>query len=127
MRPALVSLIALIGLFKMTLGRTSCATLARVCDWRGNRFAHAARLAAFLGGAIILTGCAVRPPVLPPAPIVLHLPDCPEPLTPLLPGIDGVLPLDSPGNVEVLLERDDILRAFVSGLRATIGCYGGKP
>ena len=69
-----------------------------------------------------LNGCAAREPVTP-APLILNLPDCPAPQAPILPPLDGAVPLDAPRNVTVLMERDDALRQYVSGLRAALHCY----
>lgn len=71
-----------------------------------------------------LTGCGARElPALPPAPLVLNLPDCPAPTPPVLPQLSGNLPLDSPENLDALLERDDAIRAYLHGLAATVHCY----
>lgn len=121
MKRALALLIASIVVFSMTLGRTSCATLARACHWRGNGFARAARLAAILGG-ILLTGCAGQP-VTRPAPLVLTMPDCPAPTAPVLPPLDATALLDSPENGELLMLHDDLTRTYIDGLRAALTCY----
>lgn len=71
---------------------------------------------------VLCSGCAARLEI-PPAPLILNLPDCPAPAPPKLPMIDGAAPLDSPKNVGLLLERDDVLRAYIAGLNAAIRCY----
>ena len=76
-----------------------------------------------------LAGCGKRTPELASPPVILNLPDCPAPDTPRLPLIDGALPLDSPVNIKALLERDDIMRFYISGLNAAISCFrrtGGR-
>lgn len=119
MKPAPVSLLALIATYKKAL--------ALAGDWRSNRCARAARLAAIIGGMILFTGCGARElPALPQAPVVLAVPECPAPARPVLPVVDGTLPLDSSNNAEALLERDDTLRAYIKGLEATTACYKGK-
>jgi hypothetical protein len=40
-----------------------------------------------------------------------------------MPEIIATLPLDSPENVEALMIRDDIFRAYVRGLRSSLDCY----
>lgn len=72
-----------------------------------------------------LNGCAAREPVTP-APLILNLPDCPAPEAPALPPLDGTLAFDSPENVAVIMERDDILRRYVDGLRAALRCYNTR-
>lgn len=73
------------------------------------------------------TGCSgKRLPEVPTPPAVLSLPDCPAPARPELPFIDGVLPFDSPENIKILLERDDILRFYIKGLEATVICFSRK-
>lgn len=79
---------------------------------------------ALIAGCSLLTGCGARElPTLPPAPLILNLPDCPAPAPPVLPLLNGNLPLDSPENLETLLIRDDAIRAYLWGLEATITCY----
>lgn len=72
---------------------------------------------------VLCSGCGAKQREIPPAPLVLNLPDCPAPLPPILPQLDGTLPLDSPENVGLLLERDDTLRAYIDGLKSAIFCY----
>lgn len=60
---------------------------------------------------------------LPPAPVVLNLPDCPAPVRPVLPTINGDAPFDSTDNVATLLLRDDVWRRYMQGLEETILCY----
>lgn len=88
-------------------------------------------LALFLASIVncsLLTGCGTRElPALPPAPVILNLPDCPAPARPALPALDPALPLDSPPNLETLLTRDDVIRAYVRGLTAAVECYNRRP
>lgn len=73
-------------------------------------------------GLCSLAGCGgKRWPEVPPPPAVLKLPASPIPQTPVLPRINGDLPLDHPFNIEVLLERDDTMRAFIKALCAALG------
>ena len=75
-----------------------------------------------------VSGCAGRQPdKLPAAPLILNLPDCPEPGRPWLPAINGNLPFDAPENIEALLERDDILRFHIKAWEATGACYRRQP
>lgn len=49
---------------------------------------------------------------------------CPAPAElSVLPGLDGDAPFDSPGNIEALMLRDDIMRQYIKSLRSTIECY----
>lgn len=90
---------------------------------------HAARLLIAL---IVLgsMGCAAHQAepelVLTPPPS-----ECPAPARPALPSLDAELPFDHPENVQVLMERDDLCRAYIQGLEATVDCYrrqiGGAP
>lgn len=85
---------------------------------------HALILLIALIGLCSLTGCgAPRQATLAPPPLILSLPDCPTPEAPRLPRINGSLPFDAPANVKILLERDDILRAYIKGLNATVQCF----
>ncbi|CAK7024800.1 MAG: hypothetical protein DELT_02536 [Desulfovibrio sp.] len=71
-----------------------------------------------------LAGCGgkeARRQEVPTPPAVLNLPASPAPQKPELPQIDGALPLDHPHNVDVLLERDDIMRALIKALYAALG------
>ena len=75
---------------------------------------------------ITLTGlcsCTARP-ALPPPVMVMHTGVvCPAPARPALPVIDPDVALDSPANVERLMERDDLLRQYIRGLESTVDCY----
>jgi hypothetical protein len=72
----------------------------------------------------LCSGCAGQAPAfVPPAPVALVLPDCPAPDRPILPLLDPALPLDSLGNVEILLSRDDMMRRYIGGLAAAVRCY----
>lgn len=71
-----------------------------------------------------LTGCAAREmPVVPQSPVVVETANCPAPDAPWLPPLDAALPFDAPENVRLLLERDDLRRQYINGLRATVRCY----
>lgn len=69
----------------------------------------------------LCSGCGTKQPQ--PAPLVLNLPDCPAPVPPVLPTVDGTLPFDGPENMAKLAERDDMVRVYVEGLEAAIRCY----
>ena len=56
------------------------------------------------------------------APLILKYHDCPAPSVPFLPELDAAEPLDSPGNVTRLLERDDRLRDYINGLKSALQC-----
>ena len=71
----------------------------------------------------LCSGCGTKQAVPQPAPLVLNLPDCPSPVPPVLPAVDGTLPFDGPENMERLAERDDVVRGCVDGLEAAIRCY----
>lgn len=71
-----------------------------------------------------LYGCGgKRLPEVPAPPAILNLPDCPVPERPALPRIIGAIPFDAPENIAVFLERDDIMRAYIKGLEAAVGCF----
>jgi len=69
------------------------------------------------------SGCAARQIQVPPAPEIVRMEECPCPERPDLPLINGGLPFDHPVNVEAVLERDDVYRAYIQGLEAAIDCY----
>lgn len=71
---------------------------------------------------LCLCGCGARQAAQP----VLNLPDCPAPSAPALPLLDASEPLDSPDNMTRLMERDDMLRAYIDGLLATLSCWRAK-
>ena len=75
-----------------------------------------------IGLIVLCSGCGAKADI-PAAPLILKLPDCPSPGVPVLPTFDGTAPFDSPENTARLLERDDILRAYIDGLEATIRCF----
>lgn len=68
-------------------------------------------------------GCSARQALVPPAPEIVRMEECPCPERPELPPVNGTLPLDHPENVEALLERDDAYRAYAHGLEASVECY----
>lgn len=68
-------------------------------------------------------GCSARQAQVPPAPAVVRIVPCPCPQRPEIPAVIGSLPFDHQVNIEALLERDDIIRAYVKGLEATVECY----
>lgn len=75
---------------------------------------------ALLSASIVLCSCA---PKERPVPTVVQLPAYPAPTAPELAQLDPGKPLDSPGNVEALLERDDALRRYIDALRTTLHYY----
>ena len=74
-------------------------------------------------GLCSLGGCAGRQETLSEPPLILTYVDCPSPHKPVLPFIDGEVPLDSLRNIEIFLERDDLMRSYIKGLEATVQCY----
>ncbi len=68
-------------------------------------------------------GCSARQVQVPPAPEIVRMEECPCPERPELPAVIGSLPLDHQVNVEAILERDDVYRAYIQGLEAAIDCY----
>lgn len=48
---------------------------------------------------------------------------CPEPIKPDLPVLLEQYYLDSPLNIEIIMQRDDIIRSYIEGLEDTILCY----
>lgn len=48
---------------------------------------------------------------------------CPEPIKPELPLLLEEYCLDSLPNIEIIMQRDDILRLYIEGLEDTILCY----
>lgn len=78
------------------------------------------RAIALLIASIALCSCATTQtqPV-----VILPVAECPAPPRPMLPGLDAMLPLDHPANVEALLIRDDAMRGYIHGLEATVDCY----
>ena len=55
--------------------------------------------------------------------VIVPVAECPAPARPTLPSLDAELPFDHPENVQVLMERDDLCRAYIQGLEATVDCY----
>lgn len=84
---------------------------------------RAGRLWIALTALCSLTGCAAGSPVVPQAPVVVRTAGCPAPDAPGLPALDPALLFDAPENVRSLLERDDLCRQYIKGLRATVRCY----
>lgn len=66
-----------------------------------------------------LCGCGAQQSGRP----VLNLPDCPAPPVPELPCLDAAEPLETPRNLERLMERDDRMRAYIAGLTAALSCW----
>jgi hypothetical protein len=79
------------------------------------------RALLLLIGSIALCSCATARPA--PLHVTAAVVECPAPIAPELPEINGTLPLDGPGNVEALMLRDDLLRGYIGGLRACVECY----
>lgn len=48
---------------------------------------------------------------------------CPEPVKPELPLLLEEHCLDSPLNIEIIMQRDDMMRGYIEGLEDTIMCY----
>lgn len=67
-----------------------------------------------------LCGCGRA--VYVPAPVIL--PDCPHPPRPSLPPYDPDEPFDGPGNLNVILRRDMLLKHYAEGLESALRCYG---
>jgi hypothetical protein len=76
-------------------------------------------LLLLLGSIALCSACAKPAPMIMTVPVV----ECPAPIRPTLPDVDPALPLDHAVNVEVLMIRDDALRAYVHGMESTIECY----
>lgn len=71
---------------------------------------------------LCLCGCGARQAAQP----VLNVPDCPAPSAPALPPLDASEPLESPANAARLLERDDVIRAYINGLNAALDCFRAR-
>lgn len=85
---------------------------------------RAKKLWIALIGLCSLSGCAAGvSPVVPPAPVIVSAAACPAPDAPLLPPLEAALDFDALENVAALLERDDLCRQYIKGLRATVRCY----
>lgn len=48
---------------------------------------------------------------------------CPKPEKPELPFLTDKYFLDAPVNIEILMQRDDMIRLYIDGLEETIRCY----
>lgn len=80
------------------------------------------RAIVWLSALIVLcSGCGQKA-----APLILDLPDCPAPMPPVLPMIDGAESLDSPANIARIMNRDDLIREYIDGLNAALGCYQAR-
>lgn len=78
-------------------------------------------LRALLLSSVLIAGCGIKTIPKPP--------DCPAPPVPKLVELLPDEPLESPTNMRLLMERDDCMRLYISGLEAAIECYkhtGGK-
>ncbi len=86
------------------------------------------KLAAALLSALIVL-CSACAPKERPVPVAVQLPTYPTPTAPELAQLDPGKPLDSPGNVEALLERDDSMRRYIDALKTSLRYYEqrGKP
>ncbi|MCH5277493.1 MAG: hypothetical protein J1E80_06610 [Desulfovibrionaceae bacterium] len=40
--------------------------------------------------------------------------------------IDGAESLDSPANIARIMNRDDLIREYIDGLNAALGCYQAR-
>lgn len=79
-----------------------------------------------IGSIAAFSGCAGKQStgVVPvPRVSIQQTEECPAPVRPELPMLDGSLPFDHPKNVENLMERDDLLRAYIHGLESAVQCY----
>lgn len=75
----------------------------------------------------LCSACAVGAKNLSPSPVVIvPVVQCPAPSAPVMPEINATLPLDSPANVEALMIRDDMFRAYIHGLRSALECYSAQ-
>lgn len=79
---------------------------------------------ASIGLCSLLPGCTGARPV--PPPVVVGAILCPEPAAPVLPLVDGGGTFDAPAAWAVLMERDDVMRAYIKGLRRTVDCYAAQ-
>jgi len=72
---------------------------------------------------LALTGLCSCGPKQAPVMVTVPVVQCPAPSVPMMPEINATLPLDSPANVETLMIRDDMFRAYILGLRSALECY----
>lgn len=117
MKRALVLLTVLIDRFRRRPPGTSCAGSG--CRLPQTRLRLRSRCAACIILMQLCSGCGGKQA----PPLILNVPDCPAPAPPALPEIDGSAPLDSPANVERLMERDDRIRVHIDGLNAALRCF----
>lgn len=73
-----------------------------------------------LPALIVLCSCISACGKNIPVPVEIY---CPQPQKPELPLLSADLYLDSPANIEILMQRDDIMRGYIEGLEDTILCY----
>lgn len=72
----------------------------------------------------VFSGCAGKDvPRVPAAPVRVKLQECPKPHKPDLPLLDRTLLSDTPRNLNIRAERDDLTRQYISGLEATDNCW----
>lgn len=64
-------------------------------------------------------GCAKPVPMLMSLPVA----ECPAPERPDIPALDPGLPFDHSVNVEIIMERDDVYRAYAKALEDCVECY----
>ena len=76
---------------------------------------------------LFLSGCAAKTELsnfsFVPAPVLVTTEYCPAPVKLTLPNLDRNFGLDSTHNLKILLERDDLIRAYNSAQSSTIKCY----
>ncbi len=72
---------------------------------------------------LALTGLCSCGPKQAPVMVTVPVVQCPAPPAPVMPEVNAALPLDSPANVEALMIRDDMFRAYIQGLRSSLECY----
>lgn len=85
---------------------------------------RAVLLPLVLTGLCSLAGCATRADrVSAPPPAVIAAAPCPEPDDPILPDVDGETSFDALEQYDVFMERDDLLREHIKGLRRALDCY----
>lgn len=72
----------------------------------------------------LCSGCAAHETPAPvPEPVVIRPVRCPRPELPALPKLGGVSFLESREGYSILKLRDARLRAYLTGLEATLDCY----
>ena len=70
----------------------------------------------------LLAGCVGKTVEMPMA-VVVKPTACAEMPIPILPQLSSAYSLEDRRNIRLLLERDDSMRAYITGLQATVNCY----